>query len=211
MKKYGVPVLVGLVIGGIASVGYLLWVRSQATTPLTSDQQGKLTQTSTPAPILTWTDPNGFSFQYPGGLSVNKHDEDKENYAHVEYTHPGHPGNLIVWGRDPAKGVNDTVSWVKSEKRFIGASVLDTKLGGQEAKKMMVEGITRMLVVGTVYDGIVWTVEAKLDDATFWTGIHTTIGDTFAFVPVKVAESAVTSEPAPVVDDVAVDEEEVVE
>lgn len=211
MKKYGVPVLVGLVIGGIASAGYLWWVRSQATIPLTSGQQGQLTLTSTPAPLLTWTDPNGFSFQYPGGLSVNKHDEDKENYAHIEFTHPDHPGSLVVWGKDPVKGVVDTASWVKNEKRFIGASTLDTKLGGQDAKKVMVEGITRMLIVGTVYDGIVWSVEAKLDDAAFWTGVHTAIADSFAFVPIKEAGPAVSSEPVPVADDVVADEEEIIE
>lgn len=206
MKKLGVPILVGLLIGGIVSAGYLWWIRGK---PAPVEQSAA----PTPAPVqlLMWTDPNGFSFQYPDGLSINKHDEDKENYAHLEFTHPDHPGKLIVWGKDPAKGVSDLATWVKNEKRFTGASILDTELGSQVGKKVMIEGVNRMLIVGTVYDGIVWTVEATLEDAQFWTSVHTTTADSFKFVPVKTPSSEATSEPVPVVDDVAVDEEEVVE
>lgn len=206
MKKFAIPILVGLVIGGIASGGYLLWIRNQSV-PI----EQAATPTPTPAPLLTWNDPNGFTFQYPEGLSVNIHDEDKENYAHLEFIHPDHPGKLIVWGKDPVRGVTDTAGWVKNEKRFTGAGVLDTEMGGQKAAKVMIEGVTRMLVTGTVYDSIVWSVETTLDDLLFWSGVHATIVDSFAFVPVKEPGSAATSEPVPVVDDVAVDEEEVVE
>lgn len=198
MKKFGIPILVGLVIGGVASAGYLWWIRSRP-----APAQQVTLPTPTPVQLLTWTDPNGFTFQYPEELLINKHDEDKENYAHLEFTHPDHSGKLIVWGKDPAKGVTDAASWVKNEKRFTGASTLDTQLGGQVAKKVMVIGITRMLVTGAVYDNIVWSVETTLEDADFWTGVHNTIADSFAFVPVK--------ESTPVVDDVVVDEEEVVE
>ncbi len=210
MKKFGLPILVGLLIGGMVSGAYLWWVKSQGA-PSTPVGEQTARVTPTPAPLLTWADPNGFTFQYPEGLAVNKHDEDKENYAHLEFTHPEHPGKLIVWGKDPARGVTDAASWVKNEKRFTGASALDTELGGQAGKKVMVEGVTRMLVVGTLYDSIVWSVEATLDDAQFWTGVHTTIADSFKFVSVKEPGSAASSEPAAAPDDVAVDEEEVVE
>lgn len=212
MKKIGLPILVGLLIGGIASGGYLWWMKSRAESSGASNEQAA-TPTPTPVQLLIWNDPNGFSFQYPDGLTINKHGEDKENYAHIEFTHPDHPGKLIVWGKDLAKGVTDTASWVKNEKRFIGASVLDTELGGQKATKIMVEGITRMLVVGTVNDTIIWSVEANLEDAEFWTGVHTTIANSFAFVPVK-SESTTSSsseEAVPVAQTQAVDEEEVVE
>ncbi|MEK7544465.1 MAG: hypothetical protein AAB557_06430 [Patescibacteria group bacterium] len=211
MKKYGRPIIIGLIIGGILSAGYLFWWgKSQSAGPAGS-QESLSPPAPTPAQLLAWNDPNGFSFQYPEGLVVNKHDEDKENYSHVEFTSPDHPGRLIVWGKDPGRGVTDAASWVSQEKRFIGASLLDTTLGGQQAKKVMVDGVTRVLVVGALYDGIVWSVEAALEDADFWTGVHTTIINSFAFIPVKEPGSSATSEPAPAVDDVVVDEEEVVE
>ena len=206
MKKIGLPILIGLVVGGILSGGYLLWIRNRSV----SVKQTAV-PTPTPAQLLTWNDPNGFTFQYPEGLSVNKHDEDKENYAHLEFTHPDHPGKLIVWGKDPAKGVTDTAGWVKNEKRFTGASVLDTEMGGQKAAKIMVEGVTRMLVSGTVYDGTVWSVEATLEDTDFWNKVHTAVADSFAFVSVTEPESQRAPASATVVDDAGVDEEEVVE
>ena len=206
MKKFAVPILVGLVIGGIVSGGYLLWIRNQSV-PI----EQAATPTPTPAPLLTWNDPNGFTFQYPEGLSVNIHDEDKENYAHLEFSHPDHPGKLIVWGKDPVRGVTDTAGWVKNEKRFTGAGVLDTEMGGQKAAKVIVDGVTRILVSGTVYDSIVWSVETTLEDADFWSKVHTTITDSFIFVSVKEPGSQAVSEPAAAEETQAADEEEVVE
>lgn len=207
MKKLGVPIVVGLVVGSIASVAYVRWIRSQSAVPA----QQAAAPTPAPVSLLTWTDSNGFTFQYPEGLAVNKHDEDTENYAHLEFTHPQHPGKLIVWGKDPAKGVTDVATWVNNEKRFTGASVLDTEFGEQAGKKVMIRGINRTLVVGTVYDGIVWTVEATLEDAPFWSDVHAVIANSFRFVPVQDSGSTASSEPAPGVDDMIVDEEEIVE
>lgn len=210
MKNYALPILVGLLIGGILSGSYLVWVKSKRVAPSVSEAQ-TATPTPTPAALLTWTDPNGFSFQYPEGLVVNKHDEDRENYAHLEFTHANHPGNLVVWGKDQARGVTDSDSWVKNEKRFIGAAVLDTELGGKPGKKVMIEGITRMAVIGAVYDSIVWTVEAKLEDADFWTNTQNAIVHSFAFVAPKAAGSESSAETVPSGEDVVVDEEEIIE
>lgn len=210
MKNYAKPILVGLLIGGILSGGYLLWV-SRRTTPVPDSPDQAVSPTPTPVKLLTWTDPNGFSFQYPEGLSVNKHDEDRENYAHLEFTDPAHPGSVIVWGKDPGKGVSDMESWVKNERRFIGAAVLDTEFGGKPGKKVMIEGVTRMAVTGTVFDSIVWTVEAKLEDAEYWSNTQSTIVNSFAFAAPKAPVSESSSEPVSAAEDVAADEEEIIE
>lgn len=202
MKKFRLPILVGLLIGGIVSGGYLWSIKSRNGSSDVSKEQ-VVAPTPTPAQLLTWNDPNGFIFQYPEGLSVNKHDEDKENYAHIEFTHPDHPGTLIVWGKDAPSKVTDAESWVKGDSRFSGASVLDTEMGGQPAKKVMVTGTPQVLVVGAVYDGIVWSVEATLEDPEFWTNTLTSITNSFTFVSSK---SDVT-----IPDNASVDEEEVVE
>ncbi len=196
MKKFGFPILVGLIIGGFVSGGYLWWIRKQSV-PI----EQAAAPTPTPARLLIWNDPNGFSFQYPEGLTINKHDEDKENYAHLEFTHADHLGSLIVWGKDPVNGVTDAPSWVKSDTRFVGASILDTEMGGQPAKKVMVIGTPQILVVGAVYDNIVWSVEATLEDPEFWTNTFTSVTNSFTFVSSK---SDVTTP-----DNAPVDEEEV--
>ena len=55
----------------------------------------------------------GFSFSYPEGLTVDKHDEDQENYAHIEMTLKDTLGNVIVWAKDaPA---SDLAAWIKKK------------------------------------------------------------------------------------------------
>lgn len=201
MKKFGLPILVGLMIGGIVSGGYI-WLKSRSGSPDVPKEQ-TVASTPTPAQLLTWNDPNGFIFQYPEGLSIDKHDEDKENYAHIEFIHPNHPGKIIIWGKDIPANVTDVTSWVKGDTRFVGASILDTEMGGQPAKKIITAGTSNILVVGAVYDNIVWSVEATLGEPEFWTRVLTSITNSFTFVTSKSDVTATDNAP--------VDEEEVVE
>ena len=79
--------------------------------------QEKIAQVPTPVieKLSEWKDPAGFSFSYPEGLTVDKHDEDQENYAHIEMTLKDTLGNVIVWAKDaPA---SDLAAWIKKEKR----------------------------------------------------------------------------------------------
>ncbi|MBI4062369.1 hypothetical protein HY410_00450 [Candidatus Gottesmanbacteria bacterium] len=201
MKKKLTAILIGLVIGGIGFGGYLAWLGSQP--------KPMLEQQAAPAVIaelLSWRDPNGFSFQYPDGLSVNKHDEDKQNYAHIEFTHPEHPGNVIVWGKDTT--AVDSAAWVKTEKKFKDASILDTTFANFPGKKVLIAD-PKQIIVGTVDDGIVWTVEGFLTDSEFWTNVHTTIADSFKFIPIGSNEEDSAGVPAQ--EEVFADEEEVLE
>lgn len=202
MKKFGLPILIGLIIGGIVSGGYIWGIKSQKGRPDIPEEQ-PVVSTPTPAQLLTWNDPNGFIFQYPEGLSINKHDEDNINYANIEFTHPDHPGKIIIWGKDIPANVIDVTSWVKADERFVGASILDTEMGGQPAKKIITAGTSNILVVGAVYDNIVWSVEATIGEPEFWTSVLTSITNSFTFMTSK-SEVVRT-------DNASVDEEEVVE
>lgn len=202
MKKPLVAILIGLIIGGIGFGGYLAWLGSQP--------KPVAPQTAAPAAppeLLTWRDPNGFSFQYPDGLTVNKHDEDQQNYAHIEFTHPDHPGNVIVWGKDTTAA--DAAAWVKTEKKFKDASLLDTTFANFPGKKILIAD-PKQIIIGTVDDGIVWTVEGLLTDSAFWTGVHATIADSFKFIPVGSDEDSAVGN-APVQEEISADEEEVLE
>ena len=99
--------------------------------------------------MATWTDPAGFTFQYPKDVTIDKHDEDTENYAHVEMTHKDHPGNLIVWAKDTKAA--DVNAWVKTEKQFGGATVSEATLGGKPAKTVSVES-PKKVFTGTISD-----------------------------------------------------------
>ena len=169
-------IAVGVAAGGVT--GVYIWqktVRNKSEAPQVA---------SVPAPatieMTTWIDPAGFTFQYPKDVSINKHDEDTENYAHVELTNKDHPGNLIVWAKDTKAA--DVNAWVKTEKLFAGATVSEATLGGEPAKNVSIESPKRMMI-GSISDELLFMVETLPTDASYWMGVHDGIVKSFAFVP----------------------------
>lgn len=205
MILIGAGVLVVLVGIG-AAVVWFSPRKNEAPVDITANAMP--TATPVPAAVLTWNDPAGFTFQYEEGVVINKHDENQTDYAQVEFSHPQHPGGLTVWARD-TKYV-DTPAWVRGEKQFAGANSLDTLLGKQPAKKILLAGEPAQLVTGTIYDQLLFYVEAKLSDREYWTRVHDRLVDSFAFIPLE-GETSV-ADPATGYDDSgAVDEEETLE
>ena len=175
--------IVAAAIGAIVLIGggvYIWKVRSSQNT-LSPGEAVKTNASPTPAPfdLMTWTDDAGFSFQYPKELSVNKHTEDNDNYAHVELTNKDHPGKIIVWVSDLPAGVTTLDSWVK--KLYQGATVIDTKLGGEPAKKILATAPVKTLSVGTISDDLLFNVEGTLTDSDYWQRVHDTIVSSFTF------------------------------
>ena len=204
--KIGLVVGVVLILVGVGAGIYVLQSQGkQGTSPLTQIVPIIFNK------LLTWDDPAGFTFEYPEDLVIDKHDEDQENYAHVELTHREHPGRVIVWAKDlptNKKGVPvaDAGEWVSSSAQFANANVLDSRLGGQPGKKILVNMSPRTLVVGTIYDDVLWYIEGDNLDDEFWSKAYETITTTFAFKPLP-REGADTQSDGGVV----VDEEEVIE
>lgn len=192
MKK---PIVIAIVIGflGLGITGGYLWTKRKPQKIL------QVSPEEVQAKLLDWKDPNGFSFQYPEGVVIDKHDEDKQNYAHIEMTNPQNPGSLIVWAKDTTAA--DVTAWVKTEKTFTNASIVDTTLGGKPAKKIFLSG--KNVTVGTIFDGIVWYIEAGEDE--YWQRTLDTIARSFTFTPLP-GESGGSS-----YEEVAVDEEEFIE
>ncbi len=164
------------------------------------------TPTSTPAGIaapVTWIDPAGFSIQYPGDIAIDKHPEDVQNYAHLEFTHPSHPGGLIVWAKDLPKG--DIGTWLAAQKQLSGAAIVDTTLAGVGVKKIRSADGTLLMTAGFVDDMLV-VIETKLTDAAYWTQIHEEISNSFALKEPPQATETDTGTAAG-----AADEEEILE
>lgn len=200
MKKLwiviGVLVVVGVVAGGV-------FVFSKRSTKVISPGEVILATPTPAVGMTTWDDPAGFSFQYPKDLSVNNHEEDNDNYAHVELTSKEHPGNIIVWVSDLPKGVTTVDSWVK--KLYSTATAIDTTLGGEPAKKILIASPSAKLIVGTISDGLLFKVEGIYTDKQFWQPIEDTIVKSFTFI-VDTPSAASGQSSAD-----AVDEEEVVQ
>jgi hypothetical protein len=203
MKKPLIILLGALVLGGIGAATYLLVSPSKSEAP-----KEVVTQTTAQkSRLLSWDDPAGFTFSYPEGVSVNKHDEDQQNYAHIEMTHAEHKGGLVIWAKDLPAGVTDTASWLKKDATLSAAVALDTTLGDVPAKKILLSTPNKRMVVGTVTDGLLFYVESDLFDEAYWQAAINTVTGSFAFKPTDTPAQA-ASQPS---DDEQVDEEEILQ
>lgn len=204
-KKYVIAIIVGVSVGGLLTALYLWRVKSsgiQNTPDVEIALPTKAAQTA--MELTTWKDQTGISFQYPKELKTNKHDEDQDNYAHIELTNKDHPGSVIVWVKDVPAKVYDAAGWVKSERKFIDAPVFDATLSGKIAKRVLVTTPKKMIVIGAVSDDLLYYIEASLEDSDYWTNVSDTIFKTFTIKPQEVSAASSAG-------DEAVDEEEVVE
>lgn len=206
MKRIVIFLFLALVLGGGGAGAYLYYSNTSAS-PISPKGEDAAMVEPTPTPkLVTWDDPSGFTTSYPEGLAVDKHDEDTEHYAHVEFTDPKHPGRLVIWVKDLPKGVTDTTSWGKKISASPSAILFETTLGGKPAQKVLTSSPAKTVSVGVVYDGVLWIVESELTDSDYWQSIHDSVTGAFAFKPT-------TSEPAagaaPV--EQSFDEEEVLE
>lgn len=172
-------VISGIIVGviGGSAAGVFLWQKAllkKAVEPSVDTVSAPVVASS------TWNDPAGFTFQYPGDLTVDKHDEDTENYAHVELTSNSHPGNLIVWVQDT--NAADANAWVKTEKLFTGATIAEATLGGKPAKTVSGDELKKV-ITGTISDGLLFMIETVPTDAAYWTEVHDAIAKSFMFAP----------------------------
>ena len=149
----------------------------------------------TPIPeeeLATWTDQSEFSFQYPKSLKLNPHDEDTENYAHVELTSSTYPGNLIIWVKDAP--TEDVDTWVKQVKM---QGVIDSTLGGEQAKKAFIGEKDKKLTVTTILNGYLYQIEVDAKSPDYWNKIYEIVSSSFKFTK---EETPVNKETAPAED-----------
>lgn len=199
-------IVAGIAIGG----GVYAWqaaAKSDSSTPIVAE--------AAPLPALEekiWKDASGFTFTYPADMIVDQHDEDQDNYAHVELTHKDHPGSLIVWAKDVPRGVSDAASWIKKDKQLAVGVAMDTTLGGEKAVQVT-HATPARITVGTVYDDVLWYIEVIPDDVVYWKSVFDRVTGSFAFVPMSDAPSGASSvgEAEDGAYEEAVDEEEIIE
>jgi len=170
MKKKKIAIAVGIVVL-VFSAGLLLVFRQKLVQKNTGEQISSATATPSPKEeLVLWEDPAGFSFQYPKGLTVDKHDEDTENYAHVELTSTDNKGRVIVWVKDTT--ATTIAQWLKNDKSLKDAVSVDTTLGGNEAKKVMVKDPTKKQITATLDEDVLVLIETELDEEGFWQKVN---------------------------------------
>jgi hypothetical protein len=164
-----IPVVIIVAIGSFA---YFNFYKKRLVSPIGSIQPTP----SASEELTTWVDQAEFSFQYPKSLKLDPHEEDQENYAHVELNSATHSGSLIIWVKDTT--AEDTETWAK-ETKLVGA--IDSTLGGLPAKKTL-NNEQKQLAVTTIRNGYLYQIEANLADATYWNQVYETVSSNFKFV-----------------------------
>lgn len=213
MKKILIIIfIIILVVFGITLAIYLF--SSKKNTAKIEQKEVKTTQTSiTPIVLSSWDDPAGFTLSYPSVLSVNKHDEDNQNYAHVELTESSGSGSVIIWAKDLPVYKNTAIStlddWITNDVRLQNVNVLDTTLGGQPAKKISISS-EKTLITAVIYDDLLFYIEAQLPDSK-WQNYHNEIIKSFTFKPLNSAIGETGQNSGSGEETEYVDEEETVE
>jgi hypothetical protein len=175
-KQILIIIVLAILVGGSAT--FLIKNHSQ-----TSPNIAKVTPatlTPTPVSLLTWIDEAGFSFQYPEGVTIDKHPDDTVNYANLTLNlSPTNAVNILMSDNT----FKDLDAWVGQN------SAIDTSLGGKSAKKIIKDGL---VTVACIDNGILVTITGQ-DVSTivdFWTFIY----------PTPTIGTAKTTKPATTID-----------
>jgi hypothetical protein len=199
-----VIVLVGLIVS--ASTGVYYWRAKTLDTQLV-DSVSVQPPTPTPEELVVWKDQAGFSFEHPKSLVSDIHEEDQINYAHIELTHPTHPGRIIIWASDTS--ATSVSAWVKTQKAWADATMFDTSFAGLDATKLLLTTPVKKVITAVVSDAIVFYVEGEFDQSDFWTTTYETITSTFTLTGDPSVSAVSADQPSSGPE--SVDEEEVLE
>lgn len=161
-----------------------------------------VTQPTLKPEYTVWTDQSDYSFSYPKLLQLNPHDEDKENYSHVELTSDKNPGSVTVWVKDTdAETVDD---WA-TQNNYNGA--IDTTLGGEPAKKILSGSGEKIATTAAIYKGYLYLVEADMGTNDYWNSVYSEITGNFAFTSSEKKEKTTSPQYSNSFDDEPVEEE----
>ncbi|OGF99224.1 hypothetical protein A2Y99_04570 [Candidatus Gottesmanbacteria bacterium RBG_13_37_7] len=172
MKKV---IIISLIIGILIGLSFI-WYFSQSSKIPPPSAIENITPTSVEEELSNWIDQSEFSFQYPKSLSLNPHDEDQDNYSHVELTSSSHPGYVIVWCKDSLSA--DIENFVKKNK-IEGA--IDTTLGGKPAKKVISGTNSEILTTYTIRESYLYQIEGQLIDRNYWNKVYDIVLNSFKF------------------------------
>lgn len=181
-------------------VGVLVWFfnpkKSILLTPQTNQQETNA-QISPSKTLKAYTDPSGFSFNYPDNLSlVNNELKDESVYADIQLTAKGTDGSLGLKIADSE--LTSLESWVKTTKS--SQTPKEVKLGNLKALEVTTGD---KLLLGAVDQGVLFTIEIPLaGDKDFWVSVYNTVLAEFTFSGGGVSSSS---------DDITFEGEEVIE
>lgn len=181
MDKKNRLLVVIIIIVFVSGLGLIIYKVKQSTSPLV----GPIVKENEAPKLITWEDPAGFSFSYPQKIEIDPHEEDKENYAHLELTSLGHSGKIMIWVKET--DYLEIEDWAEEEV-IDGVQVFDTELGGEPAKKIAYTEPEKLVVAAIDVDALV-LIEMFPDEESYWQKIYNQILDSFTFIPLEGEEA----------------------
>lgn len=127
---------------------------------------------------LVWNDEGGFSFSYPESWLFDPHEQDVANYANIDISKTGTTGGIRILVTDSK--YKTILDWTKKDNLVIGASFMETTLGGYIAQKALLK--TGNIVVGAIDEGAIYTLELKPDESGYWEAEYNKLLASFKYV-----------------------------
>lgn len=174
-----IAVLVVLAAGG--ALYFLSAPKKQASSPYSPEiiKEAKPSET-----FIEYTDPSGFTFNYPDNLSIEKSEEmDSSTYADLQLFSKDVSGSLALRINDTKlKSVDD---WAK-ETAPQGAPI-EKKLG--TLKALEVKTGDRMML-GAIDQGVLFSIEVPLIEQDFWMQVYNKLLTDFTFAVPETTSTA---------------------
>ena len=181
------PLIIALLIISLIFSGVIVW-RFKKGSSLINPATGPSVDSSSAIKLDFWEDAAGFSFSYPEDISIDPHEEDEENYAHLELTLPGYEGRIVILVQETDYA--DIEVW--QEEVEAEAQVLDTELGERPAKKVIYSDPQKMVTAVIDVDALV-LVEMMPDEKGYWNEVYNQLLKSFVFIPLEGEEEAVSA------------------
>jgi len=189
MNKKILAVL-GIVLFIILGLGgyYFFNKRNKSFVASPNTLENKTVPSEKPFELAKWEDPLGFTFSYPKELNLNPHDEDMENYAHIELTSGAESGKIIIWAKDTSfLTIED---FIKEDPIATSASSLDTTLANIPAKKINITKPEKKLITATIYDELLFLIETEQGQSDYWSRVNDEIIKNFTFAETSSENSS---------------------
>ncbi len=161
--------------------------KNSLSTPITFKEQGKVEIVPSKT-LKSYTDPSGFSFNYPDNLSLESNELDDHAYADMQLTAKEVNGSLALKISDSKFATLD--EWVKLNKGTTKETPKEVKLGSLKGVEIKTSD---RLLLGNLDHGVLFTIEIPLVEERFWMNVYDKVLTDFSFVSPDVASSGDTS------------------
>lgn len=176
----------------LAGTGLYIFTQPKNLTPLTEPTSQTPKDTKPSETSITYSDPSGFSFDYPDNLSIS-------NLNSGESADPDSYANLQLFSKDVSGSLNLKISdtklktlneWIKSNNISDSNKPIEKKLGELSALEVKTND---RIMLAALDKGILFTVEVPKIEENFWNPVYDKITSGFTFAQPEVAVASTNS------------------